>query len=506
MPRSRANPVPLRRAGAVRRRAGRRHRHGRATPEYRVEALAKGLRILALFDEQRPSWRVSDLATAAGLPMPTVYRVVHDAHLRGLPRPPAQRRLPPGRARPHARHRRAAQPRPGRHRHPQAAGAGPAHPARRSTSPCSPATACSTWSGCATPTWSRRTSRSARPCRRCTRRSASCCWPTWTTPTCETRITEASFAAQPRPQRQALAGRAARRAGRHPRAGLGHAGRGAGLRAALGGRADHRRRTGAWWPGSTSPCRPATGRRSASSASSSRSCWPPAPRSPALLSARHARDGREPRRAAPAEARTGRSSTPTSARSTTPSPAAAGPPGRSCSGWSTTDGRLEGPFNAFLLQPALGSAAAGARCRPCATRPQLADRAREIAILVVATHWDSRLRVVRPRGGRPHRSASTTPSSPPCARAATTRWTSAEQLVARRPRRWSPTGTSTTTTYGEAVGRLGRAAMFELLTLVGYYAHARPAAAGVPGPVARGLTPRAAAARPIRSRKLTFTE
>jgi IclR family pca regulon transcriptional regulator len=41
-----------------------------------VEALAKGLRILSLFDEQRPSWRVSDLAAAAGLPMPTAYRVV----------------------------------------------------------------------------------------------------------------------------------------------------------------------------------------------------------------------------------------------------------------------------------------------------------------------------------------------------------------------------------------------------------------------------------------------
>jgi IclR family pca regulon transcriptional regulator len=44
--------------------------------EYRVEALAKGLRILSLFDEQRPAWRVTDLAAAAGLPMPTVYRVV----------------------------------------------------------------------------------------------------------------------------------------------------------------------------------------------------------------------------------------------------------------------------------------------------------------------------------------------------------------------------------------------------------------------------------------------
>ena len=60
--------------------AGRRASGAAATagdkPEYRVEALAKGLRILSLFDEQRPSWRVTDLAAAAGLPMPTVYRVV----------------------------------------------------------------------------------------------------------------------------------------------------------------------------------------------------------------------------------------------------------------------------------------------------------------------------------------------------------------------------------------------------------------------------------------------
>src|SRR4051812_49762898 len=47
-----------------------------AKPEYRVEALAKGLRLLNLFTEQRPTWRVTDLAEAAGLPMPTAYRVV----------------------------------------------------------------------------------------------------------------------------------------------------------------------------------------------------------------------------------------------------------------------------------------------------------------------------------------------------------------------------------------------------------------------------------------------
>ncbi|MGH3264895.1 MAG: IclR family transcriptional regulator [Trebonia sp.] len=54
--------------------AGTAHAHER--PEYRVEALAKGLRILSLFDEKRPSWRVSDVAAATELPMPTVYRMI----------------------------------------------------------------------------------------------------------------------------------------------------------------------------------------------------------------------------------------------------------------------------------------------------------------------------------------------------------------------------------------------------------------------------------------------
>jgi IclR family pca regulon transcriptional regulator len=45
-------------------------------PEYRVEALAKGLRILSLFTEQRATWRIADIVAAAGIPMPTVYRIV----------------------------------------------------------------------------------------------------------------------------------------------------------------------------------------------------------------------------------------------------------------------------------------------------------------------------------------------------------------------------------------------------------------------------------------------
>lgn len=45
-------------------------------PGYRVEALAKGLRILSLFTDQQPIWRMADIVTASGIPMPTVYRVV----------------------------------------------------------------------------------------------------------------------------------------------------------------------------------------------------------------------------------------------------------------------------------------------------------------------------------------------------------------------------------------------------------------------------------------------
>lgn len=66
---SRRNPAPVATRAATPEPGGEK-------PEYRVEALAKGLRLLSLFDEQRPTWRVSDLAAASGLPMPTVYRVV----------------------------------------------------------------------------------------------------------------------------------------------------------------------------------------------------------------------------------------------------------------------------------------------------------------------------------------------------------------------------------------------------------------------------------------------
>src|ERR1700689_4216816 len=65
-------------------------------PEYRVEALAKGLRILSLFDEKRPSWRVSDVAAAAGMPMPTVYRAGKTLAAEALPDPLPQGDYRPG--------------------------------------------------------------------------------------------------------------------------------------------------------------------------------------------------------------------------------------------------------------------------------------------------------------------------------------------------------------------------------------------------------------------------
>jgi 4-carboxymuconolactone decarboxylase len=132
------------------------------------------------------------------------------------------------------------------------------------------------------------------------------------------------------------------------------------------------------------------------------------------------------------------------------------------------EGRLEGPFNAFLLQPRLGSAlqALGASVR---YDTGLDDRCREIAILVVAAHWrcdfewyaheavgraaglgDAELAALREG-----RHAGLAGSDSVVAR-------TAAALVAR--------GDLDDAEYAEAVVRLGPSGLFELLTLVGYYA------------------------------------
>ena len=131
-------------------------------------------------------------------------------------------------------------------------------------------------------------------------------------------------------------------------------------------------------------------------------------------------------------------------------------------------GRLEGPFNAFLLQPRLGSAlqALGSSVR---YDTGLDDRCREIAILVVAAHWRSDFEwyaheaVARSAGlddaelaaVREGRQAALTGPEGVAAR-------TAAALVAR--------GDLDDAEYAAAVEVAGTAGLFELLTLVGYYA------------------------------------
>jgi 4-carboxymuconolactone decarboxylase len=147
---------------------------------------------------------------------------------------------------------------------------------------------------------------------------------------------------------------------------------------------------------------------------------------------------------------------------------------------SDADGCLEGPFNAFLFQPRLGSAlqALGAAVR---YETALDDRSREIAILVVAAHWrsgferyaheavgravgltDAELAAIR--DGRLGPPAESGPPAQPGA------FTGREAVVARAAAALAARGDLDDSEYREAAAELGADGLFELLTLVGYYA------------------------------------
>lgn len=68
---------------------------GKSGNRYRVEALAKGLRLLSLFSPQRPALRVKDMADLSGQPVPSVFRLVSTLEEEGY-----LERLPDGRVRP----------------------------------------------------------------------------------------------------------------------------------------------------------------------------------------------------------------------------------------------------------------------------------------------------------------------------------------------------------------------------------------------------------------------
>jgi 4-carboxymuconolactone decarboxylase len=132
-------------------------------------------------------------------------------------------------------------------------------------------------------------------------------------------------------------------------------------------------------------------------------------------------------------------------------------------------GGLEGPFNAMLLQPALGSAlqALGAAVRYQGILP---GRTRELAILVVASHWGSgfeqhaheaagRLAGLREDDLAAIRAGQEPDLADPGERAAV-------GIV------WALVRSADLDDdqYADAVAQLGPAALFELTTLVGYYA------------------------------------
>jgi 4-carboxymuconolactone decarboxylase len=131
-------------------------------------------------------------------------------------------------------------------------------------------------------------------------------------------------------------------------------------------------------------------------------------------------------------------------------------------------GRLEGPFNAFLLQPRLGAAlqALGSSVR---YDTGLDDRCREIAILVVAAHWRSDFEwYAHEAVGRSVGLADAELAAVRDGRHDTL--AGLEAVAARTVAALLARGDLDDAEYREAVGYLGAGGLFELLTLVGYYA------------------------------------
>jgi 4-carboxymuconolactone decarboxylase len=141
------------------------------------------------------------------------------------------------------------------------------------------------------------------------------------------------------------------------------------------------------------------------------------------------------------------------------------------------DGRLEGPFNAFLMQPAIGNRlqALGSAIR---FSTSLSDRAREIAILAVAAHWQSEFEQYAHEAiGR---SVGLSGDELDALRAGADRsvdvpahavWTDpSERLLLRVVQSSVREGDIGDDTYASALDVFGEAGLFEVLTLVGYYA------------------------------------
>lgn len=132
------------------------------------------------------------------------------------------------------------------------------------------------------------------------------------------------------------------------------------------------------------------------------------------------------------------------------------------------DGALEGPFNALLYSAELGMAVQGVGAR--LRTSTLPDRARELAILVVAAsrdsafEWAAHQRIARRAGVSEEQIAAL------AAGASVPDLDATEDLVVRTARSLAHDGDLDDTGYAAAVAGLGERTLFELSTLVGYYA------------------------------------
>jgi len=133
------------------------------------------------------------------------------------------------------------------------------------------------------------------------------------------------------------------------------------------------------------------------------------------------------------------------------------------------DGGLEGPFNAFLLQPRLGHAlqALGSAVR---YETGLPDRARELAILVVAVEHDSDFEWYAHAAVGRHLGLTAAELDAVRERRFDELPTEYERVVAATTHALATGGDLDDDRYRRAVAELGRPGLFELLTLVGYYA------------------------------------
>ncbi len=131
-------------------------------------------------------------------------------------------------------------------------------------------------------------------------------------------------------------------------------------------------------------------------------------------------------------------------------------------------GALAGPFNAMLLQPAVGQAlqALGAALRYQGSLP---DRARELAILIVAAHTECAFeQLAHEAAGR---RAGLTDADLAAIRAGQEPDLAdpAERALVRAAWTLARTGDLTDEQYPAAEAELGQAGLFELTTIVGYY-------------------------------------